>query len=95
MGDVRNFKSIPIIGQPKVITWRPTVVAQCSCGEGEPILITSIDRAASCSACGRLYALAELHFKTDGAGAGAADVGLMEVHPPTPPMPSNGNGPDH
>jgi hypothetical protein len=82
-GNVRDFKSIPIIGQPKVVTWRPLIVAQCSCGRGEPIVITSTDRAPACSGCNRLYALAELHFKTDGAGSGEVEIGLMEVRPPS------------
>lgn len=79
---VREFKSfpnLPIIGQPKVIEWRPVIVCVCSCGEGDPILITSTDRAPKCSGCGRLYALAELHYNAGGDGA---DVGIMEVRPP-------------
>lgn len=80
--DFKSLNNVPIIGQPKVIEWRPIVVCECSCGEGDPILITSTDRAPRCTGCGRLYALAELHYKTDGNGGGAADVGIMEVRPP-------------
>lgn len=89
--DFKSFPRVPIIGEPTVVEWRPLVVVKCSCG-GDPILITSIDRAPTCKGCGRLYALAELHFKTDGAGGAAvADIGIMEVHPPTAPAGSNGH----
>lgn len=73
------LKNLPIVGEPKVIEWRPIVSCVCSCGEGQPMLITSTDVAVKCDGCGKLYALAALQYEQ--ANGKGAMIGLMEVKP--------------
>ena len=78
---IQDFKSmggVPIIGAPIVHEWRPVITFDCSCGKGKPLLITGSDRAAICSGCGSVYALAQLHYNRQKDEHGA-DIAIMKV----------------
>lgn len=78
-GPFQSFPSVPIIGAPTVIEWRPIVSVVCACGRGRPMLISSTDQIIKCDGCQKLYALSAVRYdRQSGEGAG---IGLMEVHP--------------
>jgi len=84
--------NVPIVGAPRVIEWRPIVTLVCSCGKGEPLLISGQDKAAVCRGCGSAYALAQLHYDRQ-ANEDSADIGIMKVQP-RPAVTSNGERPE-
>lgn len=53
---------LPVIGTPTVHAWRIGACFTCSCGQGEPLLITSADQSAQCTGCGQHYQILQLHY---------------------------------
>ena len=84
MSNIRPFGSItriPVIGATPVIIhdFRPSVVAQCTCGHGAPFLLTGMMESRKCDACERVFCIQGFAF--DAAKAEASiSVGLV----PTP-----------
>lgn len=71
-------KGVPVVGAPIVHEWRPIVTFSCSCGKGDPLLITSQATAAVCKGCGAGYALETLSYNRH-ANPHDAQIGIMKI----------------
>lgn len=58
-------KEVPVIGQPKVVTWRMHVVLKCPCGE--PVLLTGqLPLLGQCTGCLLQYMIPVFALNEEG-----------------------------
>lgn len=87
-GSVRPFqslKNVPIIGQGVTATIhqaKPTIVVQCTCGNGTPMLISDWLDVAKCTACDAAFGLIELTFDRQTSNVQVRVAKLTPIAPP-------------